>query len=144
MLVTDSRYDRSTVRVCHALTRHAQNSHVCEKKNFFLFSFSWLCAHCHHRLNGGCLWIQSFKSSGFKFIYFSFKKEPRYASLPNIMKAKKKRIEKLTPADLGVDLAPLLETIKVKEPPKRVGGGKVGNSLFNVSPMWTTEHSVTV
>jgi len=52
--------------------------------------------------------------------------EPRYASLPNIMKAKKKRIEKLTPADLGVDLSPLLETIAVREPPKRVGGGKVG------------------
>lgn len=51
--------------------------------------------------------------------------EPRYASLPNIMKAKKKRIEKLTPADLGVDLAPLLQTITVREPPKRVGGGKV-------------------
>jgi electron transfer flavoprotein beta subunit len=42
------------------------------------------------------------------------------------MKAKKKPIEKLTPADLGVDLTPLLETIKVTEPPKRVGGGKVG------------------
>ncbi|KAH9028694.1 electron transfer flavoprotein beta subunit [Lactarius pseudohatsudake] len=52
-------------------------------------------------------------------------KEPRYASLPNIMKAKKKPIEKLTPADLGVDLTPVLETIKVTEPPKRVGGGKV-------------------
>lgn len=51
--------------------------------------------------------------------------EPRYASLPNIMKAKKKPIEKLTPADLGVDLTPVLETIKVTEPPKRVGGGKV-------------------
>ncbi|KAI9442906.1 electron transfer flavoprotein beta subunit [Lactarius indigo] len=51
--------------------------------------------------------------------------EPRYASLPNIMKAKKKPIERLTPADLGVDLTPLLETIKVTEPPKRVGGGKV-------------------
>ncbi|KAN0130200.1 hypothetical protein V8E53_011957 [Lactarius tabidus] len=53
--------------------------------------------------------------------------EPRYASLPNIMKAKKKPIEKLTPADLGVDLAPVLETIKVTEPPKRVGGGKVSS-----------------
>lgn len=42
------------------------------------------------------------------------------------MKAKKKPIEKLTPADLGVDLTPVLETIKVTEPPKRVGGGKVG------------------
>jgi len=53
--------------------------------------------------------------------------EPRYASLPNIMKAKKKPFEKLTPADLGIDLAPRLETIKVTEPPKRVGGGKVEN-----------------
>ncbi len=51
--------------------------------------------------------------------------EPRYASLPNIMKAKKKPIEKLTPADLGIDLTPRIETIKVSEPPKRVGGGKV-------------------
>ncbi|KAG6336869.1 hypothetical protein ID866_2227 [Astraeus odoratus] len=46
--------------------------------------------------------------------------EPRYASLPNIMKAKKKPIEKLTPADLGVDLTPRLETLQVAEPPKRV------------------------
>ncbi|EED78619.1 predicted protein, partial [Postia placenta Mad-698-R] len=53
--------------------------------------------------------------------------EPRYASLPNIMKAKKKPIEKLTPADLQVDLTPRLETIKVAEPPKRLGGGKVEN-----------------
>ena len=45
--------------------------------------------------------------------------EPRYASLPNIMKAKKKPIETLTPADLGVDLAPRLKTLKVAEPPKR-------------------------
>ena len=51
--------------------------------------------------------------------------EPRYASLPNIMKAKKKPIEKLTPADLKVDLTPILETVKVTEPPKRQGGGKV-------------------
>jgi hypothetical protein len=46
------------------------------------------------------------------------------------MKAKKKPIEKVTADDLGVDLAPVLETIKVTEPPKRVGGGKVGNSLY--------------
>ncbi|KZV92556.1 electron transfer flavo protein, beta subunit [Exidia glandulosa HHB12029] len=52
---------------------------------------------------------------------------PRYASLPNIMKARKKPIEKLTAQDLGVDLSPRLETIKVSEPPKRVGGGKVEN-----------------
>ncbi|PFH53289.1 hypothetical protein AMATHDRAFT_138020 [Amanita thiersii Skay4041] len=51
--------------------------------------------------------------------------EPRYASLPNIMKAKKKPIEKLTAADLGVDLTPQLEMLKVAEPPKRIGGGKV-------------------
>jgi len=51
--------------------------------------------------------------------------EPRYASLPNIMKAKKKPIEKLSADDLGVSLAPRLETLKVAEPPKRVGGGKV-------------------
>lgn len=41
------------------------------------------------------------------------------------MKAKKKPLEKLTPADIGIDFAPRLETIKVTEPPKRVGGGKV-------------------
>jgi len=53
--------------------------------------------------------------------------EPRYASLPNIMKAKKKPIEKLVPADLAVDLTPRLETLKVTEPPVRVGGSKVQN-----------------
>lgn len=53
--------------------------------------------------------------------------EPRYASLPNIMKAKKKLVEKLTAVELGVDLTPRLETIQVTEPPKRVGGGKVAN-----------------
>jgi electron transfer flavoprotein alpha/beta subunit len=46
------------------------------------------------------------------------------------MKAKKKPIEKLTPADLGVELTPLLETITVKEPLKRVGGGKVGRYIY--------------
>ncbi|KAI8913473.1 hypothetical protein EDD86DRAFT_268943 [Gorgonomyces haynaldii] len=51
--------------------------------------------------------------------------EPRYATLPNIMKAKKKPLEKLTPKDLGVDVKPTLETVSVEEPPKRVGGGKV-------------------
>ncbi|KAI8986177.1 electron transfer flavoprotein beta subunit [Trametes punicea] len=56
-----------------------------------------------------------------------FPPEPRYASLPNIMKAKKKPIQKLTPADLGVELTPILESVKVTEPPKRVGGGKVEN-----------------
>jgi electron transfer flavoprotein beta subunit len=51
--------------------------------------------------------------------------EPRYASLPNIMKAKKKPIEALTPDALGVDPAPRLKTLKVTEPPKRKSGIKV-------------------
>ena len=51
--------------------------------------------------------------------------EPRYASLPNIMKARKKPIETIKPADLGVDPAPRLITLKVAEPPKRVAGTKV-------------------
>jgi electron transfer flavoprotein beta subunit len=53
--------------------------------------------------------------------------EPRYATLPNIMKAKKKPTETLTPAALGVDVAPRLTTLKYAEPPKRRGGGKVAN-----------------
>ena len=53
--------------------------------------------------------------------------EPRYASLPNIMKARKKPIETVTPADLGVDPAPRLSTLKVEEPPKRQAGKKVGS-----------------
>jgi electron transfer flavoprotein beta subunit len=51
--------------------------------------------------------------------------EPRYASLPNIMKAKKKPIEQLKPDQLGVDPAPRLVTLKVVEPQKRQGGVKV-------------------
>ena len=51
--------------------------------------------------------------------------EPRYASLPNIMKAKKKPIEQLTPEALSVDAAPRLKTLKVVEPPKRKSGVKV-------------------
>ncbi len=51
--------------------------------------------------------------------------EPRYASLPNIMKAKKKPIETLAPGDLGVDVAPRLTTVRVSEPPRRQGGVKV-------------------
>ena len=48
--------------------------------------------------------------------------EPRYVTLPNIMKAKKKPMETLTPEDLGVDVAPRLKTLKVAEPPKRGAG----------------------
>jgi electron transfer flavoprotein beta subunit len=51
--------------------------------------------------------------------------EPRYVTLPNIMKAKKKPLETLKPADLGVDVAPRLKTLKVAEPPKRGAGIKV-------------------
>jgi electron transfer flavoprotein beta subunit len=51
--------------------------------------------------------------------------EPRYASLPNIMKAKKKPIDVKAPADLGVDVAPRLKVLKTAEPPKRAGGVKV-------------------
>src|SRR6266700_7529958 len=48
--------------------------------------------------------------------------EPRYVTLPNIMKAKKKPLEVIKPEDLGVDVAPRLKTLKVVEPPKRKGG----------------------
>jgi len=51
--------------------------------------------------------------------------EPRYASLPNIMKAKKKPIEETAPDALGVDVSPRVKTLKVAEPPKRQGGSKV-------------------
>ncbi len=52
---------------------------------------------------------------------------PRYASLPNIMKAKKKPIDVLTPDELGVDVEPRVVTIKVVEPPKRAAGVMVGS-----------------
>ena len=51
--------------------------------------------------------------------------EPRYVTLPNIMKAKKKPLENVKPADLGVDVAPRLKTLKVAEPPARKAGIKV-------------------
>jgi electron transfer flavoprotein beta subunit len=51
--------------------------------------------------------------------------EPRYASLPNIMKAKKKQLDTMSVADLGVDATPRLKTLNVAEPPKRQGGIKV-------------------
>ena len=51
--------------------------------------------------------------------------EPRYVTLPNIMKAKKKPLETLTPEALGVDVAPRLKTLKVQEPPKRSAGKMV-------------------
>ncbi|MFO1228629.1 electron transfer flavoprotein subunit beta/FixA family protein [Thauera aminoaromatica] len=51
--------------------------------------------------------------------------EPRYVTLPNIMKAKKKPLQTLTPADLGVDVTPRLRTLKVTEPPRRGAGVRV-------------------
>jgi electron transfer flavoprotein beta subunit len=53
--------------------------------------------------------------------------EPRYASLPNIMKAKKKPLDVKKPADLGVDIAPRLKVLKTAEPPARKSGVKVGS-----------------
>ena len=53
--------------------------------------------------------------------------EPRYASLPNIMKAKKKPLDEKTPADYGVDITPRLKTLNVSEPPVRQAGVKVAD-----------------
>lgn len=53
--------------------------------------------------------------------------EPRYVTLPNIMKAKKKQLDIVKPADLGVDVAPRIKTLKVSEPPKRGAGVKVAD-----------------
>jgi electron transfer flavoprotein beta subunit len=53
--------------------------------------------------------------------------EPRYASLPNIMKAKKKPVDKTTPAELGVDATPRITTLEVQEPPPRAAGVKVAS-----------------
>lgn len=61
--------------------------------------------------------------------------EPRYVTLPNIMKAKKKPLETLKPADLGVDIAPRIKTLKVSEPPKRSAGIKVPDVATLVSKL---------
>jgi electron transfer flavoprotein beta subunit len=63
--------------------------------------------------------------------------EPRYATLPNIMKAKKKPLETTNPAALGVDVTPRLATLKVVEPPKRKGGGKVADVAELVAKLRT-------
>jgi len=63
--------------------------------------------------------------------------EPRYASLPNIMKARKKPIETITPADLGIDPAPRLTLVSVAEPPRRVAGVKVGSIAELVAKLRT-------
>ena len=61
--------------------------------------------------------------------------EPRYASLPNIMKAKKKPIDVISPDDLGVDISPRIETIKVVEPPKREAGEIVADAAALVDKL---------
>ena len=61
--------------------------------------------------------------------------EPRYASLPNIMKAKKKVIEQIIVKDLGVDIANRIQQLKVEEPPKRKGGTKVNSVAELVSKL---------
>ena len=61
--------------------------------------------------------------------------EPRYVTLPNIMKAKKKPLENVKPADLGVDIAPRLATVKVSEPPQRSAGVKVADVAELVSKL---------
>ena len=53
--------------------------------------------------------------------------EPRYATLPNIMKAKKKKVDKTTPEELGVDTTPLYTVVKIEDPPERKAGIKVGD-----------------
>ena len=63
--------------------------------------------------------------------------EPRYVTLPNIMKAKKKPLEMVKPADLGVDVTPRLKTLKVIEPPKRSAGIKVPDVATLVSKLKT-------
>jgi len=68
--------------------------------------------------------------------------EPRFVKLPNILKAKKKPLEVLKPADLGVDVAPRLVTLKVQEPPKRQAGIKVGSVAELVDKLHNEAHVI--
>jgi len=63
--------------------------------------------------------------------------EPRYVTLPNIMKAKKKQLETVKPADLGVDVTPRLKTLKVSEPPARKAGARVPDVATLVAKLKT-------
>jgi electron transfer flavoprotein beta subunit len=63
--------------------------------------------------------------------------EPRYVTLPNIMKAKKKPLDVVKPADLSVDVAPRIKTLKVEEPPKRAAGIKVPDVASLVAKLKT-------
>ena len=68
--------------------------------------------------------------------------EPRFVKLPNIMKAKKKPLEVLKPADLGVDVTPRLITLKVQEPPKRQAGIKVDSVAALVDKLHKEAHVI--
>ena len=68
--------------------------------------------------------------------------EPRFVKLPNIMKAKKKPLEVLKPADLGVDVTPRLVTLKVQEPPKRQAGIKVDSVAALVDKLHKEAHVI--
>ena len=65
--------------------------------------------------------------------------EPRYASLPNIMKAKQKPIEKITPGDLNIEIKQRLKTLEVTEPPKKVAGIKVDSVQELISKLHEKE-----
>ena len=67
---------------------------------------------------------------------------PRYATLPNIMKAKKKQLDTFKPEDLGVDVAPRLKTLKVSEPPKRKGGVMVPDVAALINKLKTESKSI--
>jgi electron transfer flavoprotein beta subunit len=68
--------------------------------------------------------------------------EPRFVKLPNIMKAKKKPLDVLKPADLGVDVTPRLATLKVQEPPKRQAGIKVDTVASLVDKLHKEAHVI--
>ncbi|KAH0406831.1 electron transfer flavoprotein, alpha subunit, partial [Aureobasidium melanogenum] len=70
--------------------------------------------------------------------------EPRYVTLPNIMKAKKKPLETIKPEDLGVDVTPRLKTLKVAEPPKRSAGVKVADVKTLVEKLKTEAKAATL
>ncbi|MFM0205820.1 electron transfer flavoprotein subunit beta/FixA family protein [Paraburkholderia sediminicola] len=67
---------------------------------------------------------------------------PRYATLPNIMKAKKKPLEVVTPDALGVDIAPRLSTLKLEEPPKRAAGMRVADAADLVAKLKNVAHVI--
>jgi electron transfer flavoprotein beta subunit len=81
--------------------------------------------HVTREVDGG---LETLKLSLPAFITTDLRlNEPRYVTLPNIMKAKKKQIDIFKPEDLGVDVTPRIKTLKVSEPPKRSAGIKVAD-----------------